>query len=43
MDSLAKLFGGWIIAVIIVALINLAILGAAVWIVVKILQMMGVL
>lgn len=43
MDSLAKLFGGWIIAVIIVALITLAILGAAVWIVVKILQMMGVL
>lgn len=43
MDSLAKLFGGWIIAVIVVALINLALLAAAVWVVVKILQATGVL
>ncbi len=44
MDSLAKkLFGGWIIVVIVVSLINLALLASAVWVVVKILQMMGVL
>jgi hypothetical protein len=43
MDSLAKLFGGWIIAVIVVSIINLALLAGAVWVVVKILQAMGVL
>lgn len=43
MDTLVKFFGGWILAVIVIAIINLAILGAAVWIVVKILQAMGVL
>ncbi len=43
MDSLTKLFGGWIIAFIVVAIINLALLAAAVWVVVKILQAMGVL
>lgn len=43
MDSLTKLFGGWIIVFIVVTLINLALLASAVWVVVKILQMMGVL
>ena len=44
MDSLAKkLFGGWIIVFIVVSLINIALLAAAVWVVVKVLQMMGVL
>lgn len=43
MNTLAKWFGGWLIAAIVVALINLALLAGAVWVVVKLLQMMGVL
>lgn len=43
MDMFIKLFGGWVLSAIVVAAINLAILGAAVWIVVKILQATGVL
>lgn len=43
MNTLTKLFGGWIIVFIVVGLINLALLAGAVWVVVKLLQMMGVL
>lgn len=43
MNTLVKFFGGWILAAIATIIINFAILGAAVWIVVKILQAMGVL
>ena len=43
MNSLAKFFGGWVIAVIVVGLINLAILAGAVWVVVQVLKATGVL
>lgn len=43
MASLIKFFGGWIPAVIFVVVINLVLFAGAVWVVVKVLQMMGVL
>ena len=43
MDSLIKFFGGWLLTAIFVVVINLVLLAGAVWVVVKVLQMMGVL
>ena len=43
MNMLTKFLGGWLLAAIVVGIINLALIGAAVWVVVKVLQYTGVL